>query len=579
MLSLPYRLPSARIAAIRPLRPPSPPKPRPFTQKTQLLLIAARAPRPQLPYLTQPLPLPSYRRPNAPIARLLSTENRRFARQQLWLAARWTATGWTAVVLLGVAWFGYNIEVDERTNPTPDEWRFGTRQLLRTARAFSDPETSGQTGGIVDWAKVGTRYVNLLARLEDLEKEGKGLLEVADGEEILIPGVGRSGFDISAKTWPWRAGYFEAIMGCARAAEHLDGMVLDQTRGMVFPRDVMIGPSNPDPRPTPPYMKTAPREEDCVPPFPAPETFYMRVLTGRGFTTGQKLDAALGYANWLEIKGLNEAALEMYKWRVDMATAALPNGVQPVDVLDPKTSTLKEGAANITPNLLRAITDLAIHQARTGKISESLPILISVLRARRTAPISPFPEPEPTKPGFSLWNFLFVPPHFPDPPPSGDMPLIRTSSEPSCSDSELMLYIGEIIFASSSQSIFEKHAAEEGLAWTKQAVTIADAQLAKPSLASSSDQESETEKKKCRECLLTGVGNWEAMLQRLADHEQPVAKSRSWKFWQKSSAEDDKKSKFEEDQKTIERLRERIVRDGLRDQVIRTSSPTGIWYG
>ncbi|KAF7192807.1 hypothetical protein HII31_05855 [Pseudocercospora fuligena] len=575
---LSHRLPTARIAAIRPLRPPSipKPKPRPFTQKSQLLLIAARAPRPQLPYLTQPL----YRHPNGQIARLLSTENRRFAREQVWLAAKWTALGWTALALLGVAWFGYNIEVDERTNPTPDEWRFGTRQLLRAARAFSDPETSGQTGGIVDWAKVGTRYVNVLARLEDLEKEGKGLLEVADGEEILIPGVGRSGFDISAKTWPWRAGYFEAIMGCAKAAEHLDGMVLDQTRGMVFPKHVMIGPSNPDPRPTPPYMKAAPREEDCIAPFPAPETFYMRVLTGRGFTTGQKLDAALSYANWLEFKGLNEAALEMYKWGVDIATAALPNGVQPADVLDSTTSTLKEGAPDITPNLLRATTGLAIHHARTGRVSESLPILLSVLRARRTAPISPFPEPEPTKPGFSLWNLLFVPPKFPDPPPSGDIPLIRTPSEPSCSDSELMLYIGEIIFASSSQDIFERHAAEEGVAWTKQAVTIADAQLAKPSLASASDQESENEKKKCKECLLTGVGNWEVMLQRLADQEQPVAKSGSWKFWQKSSAgEGDKTSGFEEDQKTVERLRERIIRDGLRDQVIRAGSQTGIWFG
>ena len=111
-------------------------------------------------------------------------------------------------------------------------------------------------------------------------------------------------------------------------------------------------------------------------------------------------------------------------------------------------------------------------------------------------------------------------------------------------------------------------------------MTIADAQLAKPSLVSASDQESENEKRKCKECLLTGVGNWEVMLQRLADQEQPVTKSSSWKFWQKSSAgEDDKKSSFEEDQKTVERLRERIIRDGLRDQVIRAGSQTGIWFG
>ncbi|KXT10174.1 hypothetical protein AC579_3427 [Pseudocercospora musae] len=574
---LSHGLATARTAALRPLRPPSIPQPRPFTQRSRVLLIAAaRAPRPQLPYLTQPLY--RYGRPQAPMARLLSTENRRFVREQVWLAAKWTARGWLAFGLLGVAWFGYNIEVDERSQPTPNEWRFGTRQLLRAARAFSDPETSGQTGGggIVNWPKVGGHYINVLARLEDVEREGEGLVEVevgeGEGEAMLIPGVGRGGFDISGKTWPWKAGYFEAIMGCAQAAEHLEGMVLDQTRGLVFPKEFMIGPSNPDARPTPPYMKAAPREEHCTAPFPPPETFYMRVLSARGFTTAQQLDAALSYAHWLELKGRNEAAAAMYTRGVHVATAALPDAVQAADVLDANTCTLRDAAPHVTPNLLRASTALAIHRARTGNIAESLPILVSVLRARRTAPISPSPGPEPEpphRPAFGLWNFLFVPPQFPDPPPSGDTPLIRTSSEPSCSDAELMLYIGEIIFASSSKSDggWQRHAAEEGVAWTKKAVAIADAQLAKPARASASDPERENEREKCRECLVTGVGNWELMLQRLAHQEQPVAKcSTTWKFWQKSKSragEADNESSRQEDQETLARLRERIIRDAL----------------
>lgn len=497
----------------------------------------------------------------------------------MWLAAKWTVIGWTVAGLLAVVYFGYTIEVDERTNPTPDEWRFETRHALRAARYFRDPDNEV----IVEWAKVGRSYLKVLKRLEDGEKEGKGLqrpLEMADGEEATLPGLDRNGFDITGKSWPWRAGYFEVVMGCATAAEHLDSMVLDTSRRMVFPREVMIGPSNPDPRPTPPYMNEAPLEENCVAPYAAPETFYMRVLTGRGFTTRQKLDAALAYANWLEFKGMRDAARDMYKWGIDIATAALPSGTQPAHVLDTTTSTLKENASDITPNLLRATTSLAIHHARSGNISASLPIFLSVLRARRTAPVSPFPEPVPSKTDFSLWNFLFVPPKFPDPPPSGDIPIIRESTEPTCLEAELMLYIGEIIFASSKQSLLEKHTAEEGLAWTKQAVTIADAQLAKPKLASAHGKEMEAEAKKCKECLMTGVGNWEVMLRHLAQQVEPETKTGSWKFWQKGSSTDEhRQSRLEKDQRKVEELRERIIQDGLRDQVIKANSQTGLWFG
>lgn len=292
---------TARIPLLRPLRPPNIlHRHRPFTQNSQLLLLARHTPRPHLPYLSQPsftkLPGPSQQ-----LTRLLSTENRRFFREQVYLAGKWTLIGWTFFVLGATIYFGMIIERDERENPTPSEWRFFTRHALRSARAYMSV-VERQAGAFVDWAKVGGTMRECLNRLEDVTKDGKGLMEPADGEEILIPDVGKAGFDISGKSYEWRTGYFEVIMGCATAAEHLEGMVLDKSRNMVFPKEVVIGPSNPDPRPVPPYMAAAPYEENCGAAFEKPETFYMRVLTGRGFTTKQRMDAALGYANWSTLR-------------------------------------------------------------------------------------------------------------------------------------------------------------------------------------------------------------------------------------------------------------------------------------
>lgn len=573
------RAPTTRILSLRPLRPPNrslrphPRSHRPFTQISPA--------RPQLPYLAQTHQRP-LNGPSGQLARLLSSSNRTFVKQQFVLAAKWTALGWTFLVLGGIAYFGVNIEMDEHTNATPSEWRWSTRQALRAARVFADEEQSVRSGsGIVDWAKVGTTALKILVRLEDETREGKGVHHVLGDNEgdILIPGVGKAGPDISEKSWPWRAGYTEVLMLCAKAAEHLDGMVLDQTRGLVFPRAVMIGPSNPDPRPTPPYMKAAPREEDCVRPFPPPETFYMKIITGTGFTTGQQLDAALGYANWLEIQGTNDAAMEMYKWGVDIAKAGLRAELGDADVLDEQTNVLNETAsASITPNILRATTALASHHARTGHVDQALPILLSVLRARRTAPVSPFPPPsQSSKPsGSDIWSLIFVPPKFPDPPPSGDIPIVRATAQPTCAESELMLYIGEILFAASSSDT------EEGLSWTKQAVTIADTQLSNPAVVESKNVEAEVERKKCKECLLTGVENWQLMLQRISDQpEAAVSKPSTWKFWQSGGAIAASPARREElaaEQTRIDAIKDRIIREGM-NQSVSGGQNTGIWFG
>ncbi|KAK4936639.1 hypothetical protein LTR66_015309, partial [Elasticomyces elasticus] len=390
-------LPAQIPPLLRPLRPPAtsrqPDRPRPFTQNTPLLLVTPHPLRPQLPYLCQPsrrLPIAG---PSSQFARLVSTETRRYVREQVWLAIKYTGLAWTMAILLAMSYYGLQQELLEREHPSPSEWRYWTRRDFRAGRARQDPNFEGT--GIVDWAKVGTEFRHCLEQLENTVKDGKGLVRVgeevgADGESI-IAGIGPASFDVSAKSYPWRQGYFEVVMGCAKAAEFLDDMVRDRTRKLVFPRDMMVGPSNPDPRPTPPNMEHAPLEQNCDRPYAPPEIFYLRILKGKGFSTRQRLEAAEAYANWLEFKGLKESAEEIYRWGVDIACAALPDADS---IIDRKSGVLKmddmsAGSSTASPNLLEAATNLATHYARTGAVSTALPIYLSVLRARRTAPALP----------------------------------------------------------------------------------------------------------------------------------------------------------------------------------------------
>ncbi|TKA65321.1 hypothetical protein B0A55_11497 [Friedmanniomyces simplex] len=598
----------ARIPLARPLRPPntgtrSVPQPRLFTQNTQLLLLAQRTGfRPQLPYLAQPVSRTNggFLGPNPQLARLISTENRRYVSEQLYLAAKWIAISLVFVILGGMAYLGILIEVEERRAPTPSELSFWVRWSLRSARAQRREGEDGQ--GSVDWAAVGSMLRRCLAKMDDRAKDGKGVTEVEEGG-IVIEGVGKAGLDISGKSWPWQASYYEVLMGCAAAAEHLDGTVLDKTRSVVFPREVVIGPSNPDPRPLPAYMPAAPKEEDCVAPFDPPETYYMRILTTRGFTTRQKLDAALSYANWLEFKGLQDSAEEMYRWGVDIAKSGLPTTTAPDSLIDAKTSVLKveSSSTKATRNLLRATTALAIHHARTGNISSALPILLSVLRARRAAPTSSYPPIQPVSTpareeaktdiaaATNMLTSLFRPPQFPPPPPSGDLPLNCESDKPTCEDSELMLYIGEILFATSPSS-------SEGLGWTRQAVTVAEANLRSP--VTSANAGALSDRAKCKACIRTGIGNWEIMLHRLAAQQTSItareggrASAVEWRGWfgrdggQKGKTLDDVQAGvYQEELKQVEKMKERVLGESV-EQLMAKARPgvggggTGIWIG
>lgn len=496
---------------------------------------------------------------------------------------------WTFLGLGVIAYVGLLIEAEERWHPTPGEWAFGLRWGLRTARALAREE------GLVDWARVGAASLRCKGKLE------KDVQEVSESGALDSWRRDVRGLDISEKSWPWRAGYFEVLMKCAVAAEHLDGMLLDTTRRMVFPKDVVLGPSNPDPRPVPGYMAAAPREENCERPFEEPERFYLSVLRGRGFTTAQRLEAAGGLANWLEFCGEAGRAQEVYRCGVEIAREGLAAGGE--EVMDRMTGVLRpEIGAVASENLLRATTGLAGHLARAGEVADALPIFLSVLRARRNAPVelsvadsaSSLPsdggvEKPKTDIGGAIASVrrFFRPPRFPPPPPSGDTPFARPSERPDCEDSELMLYIGEILFATSTAS------EQEGVGWTRQAVAIAEANLqaanANPGRRGAGR---DGEEGKCKQCLITGVENWEAMLQRLVDREAGFLTSQSenkggagwldWRSWF-ASAVGVAKMDIQAELEQVGALRERLVREGISELMGRSKGNVGqgqgMWIG
>ena len=469
--------------------------------------------------------------------------------------------------------FGVQNEILERKFPSPPEWSMMSRINYRTAKSQEHPDPNGS--GLTDWASAGQAYGNLLQRLEDSNLDGQGLRPILQDEgDIYVAGVGKAGLDVSAKSEPWRRGYYECLMGCAKAAENRDGWVRDTTRNIAFPAEVVIGPSNPRPKPVPFGAKSAPLEEDCVPAFEPAETFYMKILTTHGFSSRQRLVAALAYADWLDFKGLPSTAEDMYDWGLDIAMGALPERVN--NVIDIKTGVINSKAIHITSNVLLATTSLAYHHARNNNLAAALPIYLSVLRARRQLPQSlPLADDEAKRrddsalaASISYLKSLIITPVYPPAPPTGDEVSTRTPTA-LCEEAGVMSHIGEILFASSFSGSFgmspqkppAKSSApslattsalksqQSGLSWTREAVDVAEATLL------SVDPLDELAREKCSECLAVGMDNWLTMVSKLLkDERQAGAASQriatgSW-FWGSNTAADE--GRWERESKVVD---------------------------
>ena len=478
--------------------------------------------------------------------------------------------------------FGLQQEYLERRLPSPPEWSMKSRIFYRNANSKEHADPNGT--GLVDWTSVGNWYRKLLERLEDPSIDGRDLRPIWEEEgDIYVARLGRAGLDVSSKSEPWRRGYYACLIGAAKASENRDGWVSDTTRNIAFSPEVVIGPSNPRPKPVPYGTPPAPLEENCVPAFEPAETYYMKILMTRGFNTRQRLDAALAYADWLDFKGRSSTAEEMYDWGLDIAAGALPVGVN--NVVDIKSGVIDQRATYISSNVLLATTSLAFHHARNNNLAAALPIYLSVLRARRRLPASSSQNVARSKPReglltaevLSFFRSMIITPPYPPAPPTGDEIAWRMPAA-ACEEAGVMAHIGEILFASSFASSSPKvslnnlreslvssgsvadhlKSQQSGLSWTRDAVDLAEATL------TSAGKDDEETRDKCSECLAVGMENWSAMVARLLKDERQARAgkqrkaSSSW-LWGSSATVDDE-GKWERESQVVDERLENVRR-------------------
>lgn len=366
-------------------------------------------------------------------------------------------------------------------------------------------------GSVLTWPSAGERLKYVLERLEDPERDGAGLEPLwrqdGEGDEGKVVA-----FDLTAKSEAWRRGYYEALMGAACCAEHLDGFLFDKTLHQVLPPRYVVGPSNPRPKSIPSHFGPAPREENCRPAYAAPDVMYEKILKCKGFTTRQRVEAAMAWAEWLDFKGARRRSQEMAQQAVNIALSGLPG--EGKGLTDKKTGVIRKYPAGyMSHNLFQATTSLAIYHARNEKLSAALPIFLSLLRASRELPPAPpssLGEQRKTQDTNSdaflapIKRLLFAPP-YPPAPPTGDEPHTRTQLA-ICEEAGVMAHIGEILFASAGQKLEIR---QTGINFTRDAVDIAESTLR------ATPAQNQEARSKCAECITVGVDNWGKMVERM----------------------------------------------------------------
>ncbi|EOA81377.1 hypothetical protein ACJQWK_10810 [Exserohilum turcicum] len=485
-----------------------PPCPRQFSYKhpRQFLVAHQGSARPQLPFL-----YPSGQHiSNGQLQRLfsISANHKKFIKETAKLSVRYSILIFLLTSCFSIASLGILSEQQERAFPSPHEWSLITRFRFRRGKWWQVPENN-EDEGFPNWARVYSELEYALNRLENPNKDGAGLAEQEEGG-ILVPGLGKAGFDITAKSEEWRQGYYEVLMGMASAAERLDGWVTDKWRRNVWAPEFVQSATNPRPKAVLPGMPEVPDEEHRVPAAEAPESFYLKIITSKGFSTYQRLSAALGYADWLSFRKLPDSAEEMYRWALDIAIAGLPTP-EPSAVINRETAVLSSKAPKeaITPNIVYAATNLATFLAEQRRVAAALPIFVSLLRARMSADEARIPTIAPQKDSSLTGTLLSLlrEPDYPPVPPSGDEPLLRKESD-RCEEAALKNYIGEILFATAGSSSDQR---QQGLSWVRDAVSTSKVAQSLDVIRANKDL-----RKKCEQCEEVGLESWGKIMTYLA---------------------------------------------------------------
>ncbi|KAH7316709.1 hypothetical protein B0I35DRAFT_409880 [Stachybotrys elegans] len=462
--------------------------------------LSTRSTRPNIPFLSPPSSQQT-------LARRYASTRGQWMKHEAKLVVRYMGIFWGIFGCLAVIGFFVNEEVVERVYPTPHEWSFLTRKMLRDSHMWIDP-----TDGLISWGDAYRRARITVFRLEDPNIDGADTVrsEITMNVPQQDSPLEFAPLDVSAKSEEWRRGYFEALTLATKTAEQVEGWLIDKHRKLVSPPEYVIGPSNPHPKPVPAGVAAALREEDCELAYPEPHHYYVKLMATKGFTPRQYMEIMLSWASYAEYKKDPETAREFHRIALNWATNGQPDSVpNPSRLPYDSNFVLSDKGSPPSFNVLTALTSLATFTARQGDVAAALPMFISILKARRSLSNEAPPAPRVRRKQYSLFEQvtnIIAPPDYPAPPPDGTQPPWRDPEE-RCQEAALALHIGEILFSTSSR--------EEGLAWTREGVDEAEEQLRKLS-PENADTKVTTS---CRDCLGMGMENWAIMAARLAKEE------------------------------------------------------------
>ncbi len=297
-------------------------------------------------------------------------------------------------------------------------------------------------------------------------------------------------------------------MAYAKAAEYVDGWLLDKRGASCSLPASLLGQTTHSPCPYLAGSASAPRQEDCDVAYTSPSVIYQQILGTKGFTPRQLLDANIAYASWLE-------------YSRDLASAGNPSPERACHcgfgLIRPAIRTqhlrLEESAGSPSENVLRALTEYATFRARTGRWNAALPILISILQARRSLP-PPAPKAielaksNPLEDPFSkLWRVLkraVAPPDYPPPPDDGRSPPTFTTPKNGARRQRCTWISERRRYTPPISTV-----AKRDSAWTRDAVDLAEE--AATSLTRPGRTTRAGHGRPGRECPATGLGNWASM--------------------------------------------------------------------
>lgn len=568
-----------------------------FTTKAPLEIINGAGTRPSLTFLAD-------RRHGKFAARPVSTEQREYIKYQLRLAVYWTAILWIGAGGVFATYLALKEDWLDKQYPSPNDWSYLTRHAWRRARHEEAEEAYGRS--MVNWGLVASSYRRVFALCETgglLKTWSKPLEQTQDWESYDFPGfdkelirrepvsplsnLERIGFDISKQSEAWRRCYVASLMGMAKAAEMDEGWVRDKKRAQIWPKDMVVGPSNPHPKPPWPGCPPPPAEENCEQAYDDPSFFYIRILTTTGLSQRQHMDAILAYAAWKDYKGDSTTAQKLYEVSLRMACDSFSSAHASVPVeavVNVSTGIVDPRAPFVTPNILRTCTALASHYVRHGDVSGGLAIYISALRARQSSRTNQNYTPSKSL-DLSLRNPQSIihwiasipyPSVMPPPLPSGDELFLRDPTS-NCEEAALMTYIGEVLFASTASNrneTFSEQRMRQGLSWTRDAVRLAD--VGNEDSKVSNDR---NRRRICIQCLDAGLENWSKMVKAIAaTSDRNKSTGRVWSAWLPLAGSSAEEEAWDQELETVMRRRAVLAEEKMMMQINRQIARKSDWF-